>query len=402
MSSIVLRNAIYRKSFKFFVVALGLLAGPGVLFTLPYILGPIEYANFAKMLAVSQLISIVGTVGLEVACPRLGVKVPIATRHAVITTLLAAFFLYFLSRSLSTPQYILAVIAALCNTLNAIYQSYLVFSGRTMSYGISGAAKAITILLVLILFLHAGFDAGVAWSVASVIALMIATYFMVYERDRMKVDDNPANTNLAAIFKLGLPLAVIYGTATLPFVLDRVVAQSHLSSIEFARYAVAVTWAVPLVYVGNVFQQFIIAESDEELFSKFAKFATILFVLEVCYAMLIVMLILIGVKIPYFTSPTDFFSYWGPIVSVYGIYSAFAFPAAALIQKSFAVKEIAKLAALTAIVVGFSSVLLYVFSKFADGAGIAAPIVCSLIFGLASILPRLYSVCKHISTKKIA
>lgn len=402
MSSIISRHAIYRKSFKFFVVALGLLAGPGVLFALPYILGPIEYANFAKMLAVSQLISIVGTVGLEVACPRLGVKVQVATRHAVITTLLAAFFLYFISRSLSGVQYFLAVIAALCNTLNAIYQSYLVFSGRTMSYGISGAAKAITILLVLILFVHAGFDAGVAWSVASVIALLIAVYFMFYERDRMRVDENPTNTNLVAIFKLGVPLAVIYGTATLPFVLDRVVAQSHLASIEFAKYAVAVTWAVPLVYVGNVFQQFIIAESDENLFSKFIKFAAILFALELCYAILVVLLILVGVKVPYFATSTEFFSYWGPVVSVYGIYSALAFPAAALIQKSFAVKEITTLAGLTAIFVGCASILLSAFSKFADHSGIAAPIICSFVFGLASILPRLYSVCKHISTKKIA
>ena len=320
----------------------------------------------------------------------------------MITTLLAAICLYFVSNGLSNKQYLFATIAAFCNTLNAIYQSYLVFSGRSSSYGMSGAAKAITVLVTFTLLVHTGFDAGVAWSAASVVALIIITCFIYFERDKLKVDNDLSHTNFVSIFRLGMPLAMIYGTATLPFVLDRVVAQSYLLPITFAKYAVAVSWAVPLVYIGNAFQQFIIVDSDENLFSKFFKFAGILFALEACYAAAVIVLVLAGIKIPYFVTSSEFFSFWVPMVSVYGLYSAAAFPAAALIQKSFAVEEITRLAALTGMFVGSACVLLYALKNLANNFGIAAPIICSAVFGLASVLPRLYSVCKHISIKKIA
>ncbi len=343
-------SALTPHMLKILTIGIGTIAGPGVLFLLPYILPIKQFANFASVLAISQLIMSIGGLSLDVSCPRLAIEFKWTAVYSLLAILVASAVVFYGFVGDVNEKFILGSLIAWVGSLTAIFHSYSLFSGKAKLYGVIGLAKALVFLMVLISAIHLGIRPSLAWFYASLIALFVALWLLI-TNGGVSLLESKSQSNWSDVIKFSTPLAIIVAAGSLPFVLDRAIAQKLLSVSEFARYAVAVTWAAPVIYVGNIVYQSMIATKTNDSVKTLFYWGGGLFLAGTFYALLVVILCLYYVRVPYFKDGIDFIHVWGWIVGWYVIYSSLSFPVAAVMQKHFSAIQLKSLAYITLVIV---------------------------------------------------
>lgn len=376
------------------------MAGPGILLVLPFLLPMSEFASLAAILAISQLIASIGGFGLEVSCPRLGVKMKLAAMYSFTAIIISSGFVFIAFGSQLDSKFVFGLLIAWVSSLTAIYHSYSLFAGKAKLYGIIGLAKAVIFLIILSSSIYFGISPSIAWFVSSICSLLVT--FGLLE---VNGSDDLIRVNSILgwrdVFGLSAPLAIIVAAGALPFVFDRALAQHLLSKIDFARYAVAVTWAVPVIYIGNVVQQSMIAAKKDDSILSVCYWGCGIFVISLIYILIFIILSLYLINIPYFENGQDFINLWGWIVGWYTIYSTISFPVAAVMQKYFSSNQLKSLAFATAGICGVSLILAYVlyvkfFSIMAIEIKLITIILFTIFFAIVGILPKIVLVTRYL------
>ena len=357
------RGTLIRKLLRISAIGVGVIAGPGVLFVLPYLLPLEEFSSFAAVLAIAQLIGNLGALSLDVSCPRLGIKFHWAAVYCLVSVLLASAVVHFGLGGNLNEKFIVGGLIAWVSTLTAILLSYPLFAAKAKLYGVVGLLKALAFLFILILSLRLGVIPAMAWLIAAMCSLFVVAVILKFKGGQDLIRRN-SQSGWKDVVRFSAPLAVIVTTSALPFVLDRAIGQQLLSTTEFARYAVAVTWAVPIIYIGNIIQQSIIASTRYDTLRTTLYWAGWLFVMSLLYISLVAILSLYFVRVPYFVDGLDFIHLWGWIVGWYAIYSAINFPLAAVMQKHFSAFQFKTLAYVNAGVIG--SWLIFSYSLYTN------------------------------------
>lgn len=383
-------------------IGVGTMAGPGLLFVLPYLLPTNQFASFAAVLAISQLIAGIGGFGLEVSCPRLGVERQWAAIYSFSAIMIASGLVFMGFGNPLDEKFVYGLLIAWASSLTSIIHSYAIFAGRAKLYGLIGLTKALVFLIVLVCSIYVGISPSLSWLISSLCGLSVAFALL-------KTDDSVALIRAADVStpkwkdvaRLSAPLAIIVAAGALPFVLDRAVAQQIMNQLEFARYAVAVTWAVPVLYIGNVIQQTMIATKKIDSIKTVCYWGCVIFSMGSIYFLLIALLSLYVVKVPYFANGRDFVHIWGWLVGWYVIYSTVSFPVAAVVQKYFSSTQLKSLTYVTSGILGIfllAAYFLYVnYLPLLVIQNKTTIIILSTVFlAIVGVLPKLIFVSKYL------
>lgn len=389
---------MHLKLLNFLLVAVGLFAGPGVIFILPYFIVQESYAAFAKLLTFSQIIILMGGAGLDIGCPRLKVPILIATAILTIITMSAALILFAVSGPLTLTEYGIVLCAGLFGALSAMYQSYFLFRGDAITYGLSGLSRSLVTLICLFVLLNFGNDASISWGVATFAGFFASLYFVkkLYF-DKIEEEKTPIQ-GWVNILKLSLPFFFINGAAVLPFILDRFMSQRYMTNGDFARYMVVTTWAIPIVYIGNIYQQYLIANFDIDSRKILIKSFLTLFGAGAVYILLVTVLTKTYIAIPYFKDSEDFLLVWILVGGWFALYGAMAFPAAAHVQKNMRENIALSLSRWTAFVLPLALTASFFAARFWWAKiGIYAGVIFSASFAFLMLTPRVYFVWRSLS-----
>lgn len=395
------RNILLHRVLRIATIGIGTMAGPGVLFVLPYLLSLDQFASFAAVLAIAQLIGGLGGFGLDVSCPRLEIKLQWAAVYSLLSMLLAFTLVFFGFGGSLSEKFIVGGLIAWTSSLTAIFHSYSLFAGKARLYGVIGLAKALVFLAVLVLAIYLGISPAVAWFFAALSGLFVAFWLLIMSGG-VVLHGSSSQSGWKDVIQFSTPLAIIVGASALPFVLDRAIGQQILSTAEFARYAVAVTWAVPIIYIGNVIQQSIIATRKDDSMQTVLYWGGGLFIVGAIYIVLVGILSLYFVRVPYFANGRDFIHLWGWIVGWYVIYSSISFPVAAVMQKHFSAVQLKSLAYVTAAIVALWLVSVYgLYANFFSAAVIENKTMTIILFtvflAVVGVSPKIVFVFRYLS-----
>lgn len=317
-----------------------------MIFAMPYVLTKSDYAEFSALFAISQLIGVIGGAGLEIASARLAVS-PLRSLSLGSTSIITAavgLYLYFQPDSLW--MYSMAALVAISAALSQIMQSYFIYYGAVLYYSAAGMLRIILFLPSIFLLIFFGFSGAVAWVIASLFSSVLILTLSLRNISKLKILFKPVSWR--ETLSSSIPMAVIFAANTLPFTLDRAIAQAYMPGEDFARYAVALTWVTPLIYLGNLFQQHLLASKD--FLRKIDLYTSIsgLIVAGIIYYFTLRILVIPFIKIPFFESKAEFYLIWEAVLIWYAIYVAIVFPCAFIIQKNMGLGGIKKLAILSA------------------------------------------------------
>ena len=378
---------------KFSLIAIGLFAGPGVIFLLPYVVSQVSYANFIKILTVSQLIALIGGAGLDVGCARLKIPIRRASTLLISTTIISAVIVILISKSLSWIDVVVVFVAGLITAISTMYQSYFLFRGNSLAYGGFGFFRSLTMLILLVIFIKLGYEVSVSWGVATFFGFIVAVGLVRRSFYENSLEKDGFNKSVMEIIKFSLPFFLINGAAVIPFLMDKLISQKYLSLDDFSKYMVVTTWAIPILYLGNIYQQYLIANYDIKNRENLIKKIFLLFFAGLSYVVLVIGVVKYLVHIPFFKNVDDFIEIWIIVGFWYALYSGLAYPAAACVQKKMEEKSLSSLSKCSAIafplslMTAFFSVL-FLWNDF----GMYAAVLFAAIFAFLMLAPRVYFV----------
>lgn len=384
---------------KFSLIAVGFLAGPGVIFLLPYIMPAESYATFAKVLTFSQLLALVSGLGLEIAGARFNIGLLRVTKIIFLTTSISSVVLFIIFPGTNSEEKLIVWCIAFTTVLSTVYQSYFLFRGQALIYGLYGLMRSSIMLVSLIILLKLKFDVVLAYGISTIIGFTFSLR-LVNKNIKASLDDK--HYDFICLFKTSIPFFIINGVAVLPIILDRLMAQQNLVPTEFSKYIVVTTWAVPIMYIGNIYQQFIISHFDLFSLKALIKKNLLLLAANTAYIVFVVAVTAEIVHVPYFKSPTEFVPIWLMVSGWYAVYSAVAFPAAAYVQRKLDENIVRKLAWWT---VGLLPLVLFIAYFIASTQwahiGMFAAAIFSSIFASLILVPRVFFVQRDL-TKNVS
>ena len=392
-------HELLRKMKRLIAVAIGAMAGQGVMLILPFAVPIKQFAALAAVLAISQLIGAIGGFSLELSCPRLSVRLSKAILYSVATIAIASFIVLIGFKNDLSLRYAAGVTLAWLVTLTNILHSYILFSGQVRSYASLGIGKALVFLLTFALLIKLGSDPVLSWLLAASLSLAYILAFSILRNSSDEIIKEEVLSTWKDVFAFSAPSAVIVAIGALPFVLDRAIAQTYLGPADFARYTVAVTWAAPLLYLGNIFTNSMISSRRDETLKSIARSSFALVAMSILYMIFVAIAARYFIKIPFYANGKDFLKIWGVIAGWFVAYSAVSSPVAAVVQKSFHAYKLKKLAVIMAvniaICLGAVALLLQIFGRptFSPMLEIALGAMVAAFLGIG---PKVVFVFRHV------
>lgn len=384
---------------KFSLIAAGFLAGPGVIFLLPYIMPAESYATFAKVLTFSQLLALVSGLGLEIAGARFNIALLRVAKIIILTTSICSLALFIIFPGTTSEEKLIIWCIAFTTVLSTVYQSYFLFRGQALIYGIYGLMRSSIMLVSLIVLLRLKADVVFAYGVSAIIGFAFPLWLV---NKNIKITLTGNYYDFKFLIKASIPFFIINGVAVLPIILDRLMAQQNLVPIEFSKYIVVTTWAVPIMYMGNIYQQFIISHFDLYSLRTLIKKNLLLLVANIVYIIFVVAVTTQIIQVPYFKSSADFIPIWLLVSGWYAVYSSVAFPAAAYVQKKLDENMVRKMAWWTAGLLPLAlSTAFFITSSLWSHIGMFAAAIFSSIFASLILVPRVFFVQRDL-TKNVS
>lgn len=321
-------------------ICIGIAAGPGVIFLLPYATTAAVYASFTGFLALSQFLAAFAGGGLEIAVARRRANLGSAIAALVIVQAVVAVGEVALGSAVAAKELILAVGAAATANLVVIIQLYLLFSGDTSRYAQLSIIRASLMITAVVLSRIFGLSLVLGWFAAGVAASMVAVaFYRLFVKEAKKSSILVESINL---IKEGMPLHVITTSATLPFLLDRLLAHNNFTPQFFAKYMVATSWALPMVYIGNAVQQYVTAKARITSTRQLIRVMRSLLVAQSLYCLAVAALLHVYTP-PFFSNWGDFQAIWKYIILWQLPYCAIAFPLSSIIQAQMRAGDILNL-----------------------------------------------------------
>ena len=245
-------------------ILLGIAAGPGLLLALPYLLGASDYGRIFGFIAFVQLLSLFSSLGLEVVAARVDLPIRI-TFFALAFTTLVATIAYELVQSTPTVFSVasMAFCTALANNISLVIQNRYLFNGDTGQYARYGACRAALLIIILLACIRARIDVETSWAIASVASIVVA--HLIFQSSKKRLEETSTKQlPLATIlntFYAALPMATLNSLASLPFIAERLIAKTAFDSELFSKYAICTTLITPMVYIGNMSQNYLISHN---------------------------------------------------------------------------------------------------------------------------------------------
>lgn len=327
-------------------ILLGIAAGPGLLLVLPFLLNSLDYGRVYGFIAVVQLLSLFSSLGLEIVAARENLPFHITFLTLFITTLLATI-VYAITQSTSPISLVscMSFGTALANNVSLVVQNSYLFKGDTGLYARFGLYRAALLIITLLACMHAGLDVEISWVVASIASIVMP--LLIIKSSNLKLEvSSIKQLPLAAIlntFYAAFPMAALNSLNSLPFVAERLIAKGAFNSELFPKYAICATLASPMVYLGNMTQNYLI--SHNERIDKLAAIGGAKLLLSLCGGyILVLVLVATFVLPPYFHDLIDFYTVALPCTLWVFIYCVSSFPLAAIMQKQADVSTLAKCA----------------------------------------------------------
>jgi len=386
-----------RSIFQLAQILVGLMAGPGVVALLPYLVSLHEYSALAETLVAAQFIILFSSFGLEIAAPRLGLPIFKAVGALLTTTTLFSAIAVTLF-DIDAIKLFAAGMLAYLTCLSLTLQSYLLFSSRIPQYAAAGIIRAVFTLICLLAALEVGVTPYLSWAIGGCIGNLAAIAYSQSRRTQTPYNERNSD-DLTSIWKTAFLFFAINSTASLPFILDRTLTHSIIDSSEFSRYVLLTTWAMPTIYLGNAFQQYLIAKrrpnSRKDLLLSVAQTALV----SSTFPLLAGAVLLTPIKVPFFESKEEFLTLFLIISLFYVFYGSIAFPAASAIQRTLK-KEFVRRIALSCLAMALLSLgsakLFFTVSDLTFD--LKTGIVLSFVIGVSQIIPRLYYVLRGLPT----
>ncbi|WP_420254469.1 hypothetical protein, partial [Citrobacter portucalensis] len=201
---------------KFSLIAVGFLAGPGVIFLLPYIMPADSYANFAKVLTFSQMLALVSGLGLEIAGARFNIAIVRVTKIILLTTSISSVLLFIIFPGTTSEEKLIVWCIAFTTVLSTVYQSYFLFRGQALIYGLYGLLRSSIMLVSLIILLKWKFEVVLSYGIATIIGFSVS---LLLVNKNIKVSLNEKDYNFRCLIKASMPFFIINGVAVLPIIL---------------------------------------------------------------------------------------------------------------------------------------------------------------------------------------
>ena len=380
-----------RSIFQLAQILAGLMAGPGVVALLPYLVSLHEYSALAETLVAAQFIILFSSFGLEIAAPRLGLPIfKAATALLITTTLFSATALTLFD--IDAKKLLAAGTLAYLTCLSLTLQSYLLFSSRISQYATAGIIRALFTLACLLAALEVGITPYLSWAIGGCIGNLVA---IAYSRSRhvQTLHNERSSDDLPSILRTAFLFFAINSSASLPFILDRTLTQSIIDPSEFSRYVLLTTWAMPTIYIGNAFQQYLIAKhrpkSRNDLLLSVVQTA----LASSTFPLLAGAILLTSIEVPFFESKEEFLTLFLTISLFYVFYGSIAFPAASAIQRTLKKEFVNRIAfsCLTIALLSLGSAKFF-FAVSDLAFDLKTGMVLSFSIGVSQIIPRLYYV----------
>jgi hypothetical protein len=376
------------------------MAGQGILLALPFIAPIGQFSTLAGVLAISQLIGALGGFSLELACPRLGVKLKWAAIYSFATITLAGIVVFLFFEKKIDQQYVTGLLLAWVVTFTAIMHSYALYRGKVQSYAVIGTAKAAIFLAVFFVGVTSFGNAVISWLLAAILSLIVT--FLIIKFDGVfggDVCQSSFAQSCQSVFLLAAPSAVIVALGTLPFVLDRAIAHQVLSSDDFARYTVAVTWAAPILYFGNIITNFMVSKADLDSFRTICRHGLMMLCLGASYMAALTLAAISFLEIPFFQSSFEFMRLWAPIATWFLLFTVVSAPVAAVVQKSFSAGEMHRIAVFMIAGVAIVGTIMYVMWGAVQRDTFSSTnwiVLASMVLAFTGLLPKMAIVARHL------
>jgi len=379
-------------------IAIGLMAGQGILLVLPFTMSIEDFAKLASMLAISQLIGTIGSFSLEITCPRLSVAWKRAVYSSLISIFLAAAAVVPTLADEFSIKYLYGIALAWIVTFTNILHSYALFSGNARLYAKIGLTKAATFLFAFVALKYFGMEIIACWLLAASSALLVIS--KILSNAKISSLCNPQNVTWQQILKFSTPSAVVVAIGTLPFVFDRALAQELLSTTDFARYALAVTWAAPLLYLGNIVTNSIVSSVPVVSSLGLLRWMLALAGASTAYILIITFCVYWFIPMPFFDGFADFFSLWLPIAIYFLVYATISAPTAAVVQKSFEARKLIKLAYVMGgnalAFLGLCYFMWTISGENLSNVSSSTVVLISMLIAFVGIFPKVVMVLRHV------
>lgn len=379
----------------YLVILLGIATGPGLLLLFPFILTPTDYGRVFGFIVTVQFISIFSSLGLEVIGARENLPLRLTLAVLSVTTLLATIIYYLAGvEAVSVSSGCLAFCTALANNLSLVIQNGHMFRGDATKYASFGIYRAILLVATLIVCVHARIEVEFSWAIASITsAIFLCLLLRIALEDPKRLQHN--QWSIAAVRDVlyaALPVALLNSFSGLPFILERIMAKAWFEPGLFSKYAICNTLLMPLVYIGNMSQNYLISH-HVRIDGRAVLGSIRLISFLSCGYLLIIFLVGYLFYPAYFGSRSQFCE-----VAVYSsfwitFYCVFAFPLAAVTQKQADAITLMKCAVANMVVILMVCVFCFWFLRL--GVLLDRPwkasSMCALLVGLILVV-RFYYV----------
>lgn len=367
-------------------ILIGIASGPGLLLILPFLLSKNDYGRIFGFIVVVQFVSLFSSLGLEVVVSRANLPIRFAFVTLAITTFLATFF-YVHARSVQTSSYtaILVFGTAFTNNISLVIQNRYLFSGNTDRYARFGIYRAALMIITIFVCIRARIDIETGWAIASATSTLVPHLILRVHEMTLKnsASEKLTFTAIRSIFLASLPMAMLNSLSGLPFLAERLIARDSFSPEMFSKYAICATLMTPMVYIGNMTQNYMISH-NEKIGGRTAKDAAKQLMM-LCGGYVVFILSFGSFIFPsYFHGLSDFYSVLIPGVLWVYLYCITAFPLAAITQKQAGASTLSKcaLVSITAIAVLYCCY----WWLFKQGVRLELPWKAAIASALASIV----------------
>lgn len=342
------------KIYKFSRILLGIAAGPGLFLILPFLITPSDYGRLFGVIAVIQLLSLFSSIGLEIVSARENLPLSTTCMTLIATTLLATV-VYGQIKSEYSSFGTLALIfsVVLANNIALVIQNQFLFWGNVSKYAMFGICRAFSLIAILMAFISSGFDILTCWAVASVSSALFTYVILRVACKPQTKNEDKSNVPVAlfSVYLAALPMAVLNSMSSLPFLLERLIAKGAFSPDLFSKYALCATLVSPLVYLGNMVQNYLISNngkiSSTQAFSG-GKLLMVLFLVYIAFLFVFAPVVYHA----YFYDRLEFVEIALPSILWVFFYCVVAFPLAAIMQKQADAKVLFKCALFSVVAVG--------------------------------------------------
>jgi len=263
-------QALILKYKKILIIIIGIISGPLFLILIPYLTSINEYAEFNSFYYKLQLISLFSMLGFEITAARKKLSLLHISISMFVSNLI--FILLFITTIEYFNFYIIFLILYF-NSVSSVMSAYYLYIENIKAYLLLSIIR-VAILLVILPFLLKIIEISMLNAYfLSIACIFLFTLIIV----RTNILPSVKQINYYSIITDSFFIFLINASSTLPFLLDKIYVTNSLDKIQSNTYIFVWTLSVPIFYLGNVIEKYLISESVITIKKIITSFLVVLF-----------------------------------------------------------------------------------------------------------------------------